>query len=66
MATPRFPGGSVSTRSPPTAIVPAVTSSRPAIILSSVDFPQPEGPRKTTNSPASMDRETSSSTVSAP
>ena len=31
---------------------PAVMSSRPAISRSSVDFPQPEGPTKTTNSPS--------------
>jgi len=29
-------------------------SSRPAIILSAVDFPQPEGPTKIMNSPSAI------------
>jgi hypothetical protein len=40
-----------------------VTSSSPAIILSSVDFPQPDGPTSTMNSPSSMRRLTSSTAV---
>ena len=40
-------------------ISPSVSFSKPAISLSSVDFPQPEGPTKTTNSPFSIDRCTS-------
>src|ERR671920_2564799 len=31
-------------------------SSRPAIIRRAVDFPQPDGPTKTTNSPSGMSR----------
>ena len=31
---------------------PAVMFSSPAIIRSKVDFPQPEGPTSTTNSPS--------------
>ena len=34
----------------PIKISPEVISSRPAIILSIVDFPQPEGPTSTINS----------------
>ena len=40
----------------PIEIVPSVISSRPAIIRSSVDFPQPDGPTSTMNSP-SCDRQ---------
>ena len=50
MAMPRFEGSTSLTRWPPISISPEVTSSSPAIIRSSVDFPQPEGPTKTTNS----------------
>src|SRR5215470_4009029 len=46
---------SVSTRSPPTVMAPLVGRSSPAIRLSSVDFPLPEGPMIATDSP----RETS-------
>jgi hypothetical protein len=33
-------------------IAPPLLSSRPAIMRSVVDFPQPEGPTSTTNSPS--------------
>ena len=46
-------GRSVTSRSP-IEIVPPVTSSRPAIIRSSVDLPQPDGPTRTRNSPLPM------------
>ena len=36
--------------------IASVISSRPAIIRRSVDFPQPEGPTKTTNSPFSAEK----------
>src|SRR5258708_5193884 len=39
---------------PPMLISPSLTTSSPAIILSRVDLPQPEGPTSTTNSPSSM------------
>src|SRR5438105_3674451 len=58
MATPRSDGSSSFMRLPPMKISPSLTSSRPAIILSSVDFPQPDGPTKTTNSPSSMASDT--------
>ena len=38
--------------------VPSVIVSRPAIILSSVDFPQPDGPTKTQSAPSGMPIET--------
>src|SRR5215475_15339197 len=38
------------------AMVPALISSRPAIMRSVVDLPQPEGPTSTTNSWSLMDR----------
>ena len=45
----------VTSRSP-IQISPAVTSSSPAIIRSSVDLPQPEGPTSTMNSPLAIVR----------
>ena len=36
----------------PMKISPALISSRPATMRSSVDLPQPEGPTMTTNSPS--------------
>ena len=41
-------------------IVPAVVSSIPAISFSSVDFPQPDGPTSTMNSPSRTSSVTSS------
>ena len=38
----------------PIAISPSVISSSPAIIRSSVDLPQPDGPTSTQNSPSSI------------
>ena len=51
---------SVSTRSPATVTVPAVGRSRPAMRLSSVDLPLPEGPMIAMASPAAISRLTSS------
>ncbi len=45
---------------------PSVISSRPAIILSVVDFPHPEGPTKTTNSLSAISRLTSFTAVTFP
>jgi len=39
--------------------VPAVIGSSPAIMRSTDDLPQPEGPRSTTNSPSATVKETS-------
>jgi hypothetical protein len=44
------------TTSPPISSSPSVMSSRPAIIRSAVDFPQPEGPTRIMNSPSLMSR----------
>src|SRR6478736_6327634 len=46
----RWRGASSVTSVPPMLIAPAVTSSRPAIMRNSVDFPQPDGPTSTMNS----------------
>src|SRR3546814_195142 len=48
------------TSSPSSRILPEVGSSSPAIILSVVVLPQPEGPSSTKNSPFSMVKEESS------
>src|SRR4051812_40100758 len=56
MASLRLPGASPVTSRPSMLMVPPLVSSRPAINLSKVDLPQPEGPTKTTNSPFSMTR----------
>src|SRR6476660_2528044 len=66
MATPRAPGGSWSTRSPPIEILPPSTRSSPAIMRRSVDFPQPDGPRKATNSPELIRSDSSEMTFTAP
>src|SRR3712207_4289105 len=56
MAILRSAGGSSFTRLLPIRISPPLTVSRPAMMRSKVDLPQPEGPTKTTNSPSSTDR----------
>src|SRR6266480_4737667 len=43
---------------PPIAISPAEISSRPAIMRSNVDLPQPDGPTSTQNSPFAMSMST--------
>jgi hypothetical protein len=45
-----------SSSTPPTQIVPTVGASRPAISCSNVDLPQPESPRRQTNSPSAAVR----------
>ena len=42
------------TRCPPMRNSPEVMSSSPAIMLSVVDFPHPDGPTRITNSPSAM------------
>ena len=49
-------GGRSLTTVPPIAISPEEISSSPAIIRSSVDLPQPDGPTNTTNSPERISR----------
>ena len=51
-------GGMLLTTFEPMLISPPPISSKPAIILSRVDLPQPEGPTKTTNSPSSISMDT--------
>src|SRR5215470_17916339 len=58
-------GRSFTTRSP-IEMVPEVTSSRPAMDRSAVDFPQPEGPTSTMNSPSFTSRLRSSSALTPP
>src|SRR5678816_731911 len=53
MAISRSFGGMVLTVRPPIVTTPAEISSSPAIMRSSVDLPQPEGPTNTQNSPSS-------------
>src|SRR5690606_3504568 len=48
------------TRSPPMRSSPSVMSSRPAIMLSVVDFPQPDGPTRMMNSPSAISKFASS------
>jgi hypothetical protein len=56
----RFSGGTVDsgeeTILSPTAIVPPEGGMKPAIILSVVVFPQPDGPSSETSSPSSIVR----------
>src|SRR3954453_18370250 len=52
MARLRSRGARSLTRRSPMIISPEVMSSRPTIIRSSVDFPQPEGPTRIMNSPS--------------
>ena len=51
MPKPRFSGGSVSIRISSRWIVPPESGSSPAMQLSAVDLPQPEGPSSAMNSP---------------
>src|SRR5579863_1777361 len=66
MAIRRSRGGSRVTTRPPIRTSPRVGSSSPAIIRSSVVFPEPEGPRKTMNSPSRVSRLTSLTAPSCP
>src|SRR5918997_5113620 len=52
----RSRGASSFTRSPPMISSPSEMSSRPAIIRSAVDFPQPDGPTRIMNSPSPISR----------
>ena len=53
MAMPRELGSRSVTSSPSIEIRPEDTSSNPAIILKTVDLPQPEGPTSTVKEPLS-------------
>src|SRR5260370_919252 len=66
MATSRCAGERPLTLSPPMRISPLVGSARPAMRLSVVDLPQPEGPTSERNSPSAMSRDSSLSASGAP
>ena len=66
MAMSRSFGGTLLTTRPAIAISPEVIVSSPAIMASSVDFPQPDGPTSTMNSPGSTSRSTPFSTSTVP
>src|ERR1043165_3400194 len=66
MAMPRLRGGRSFTTRLPMTISPEVGCSRPAIMRSIVVLPQPEGPRKTTNSPSRISRSMPSTAATSP
>ena len=66
MARRRCAGALPVTSWPSIRIDPPLTSSRPAISRSSVDFPQPDGPTKTTNSPSWISRSIDGMTLASP
>src|SRR5262245_3576401 len=66
MAMRRSRGVKSLTTLPPIRISPAVGVSRPAIMRRRVVFPEPEGPRKTRNSPSRVSRFTSLTAPSSP
>src|SRR5262245_27987041 len=66
MAMSRWGGSKSVTSTPPIETVPSVTSSSPAIIRKSVDFPQPDGPTSTMNSPSATVSVTSSTARTPP
>ena len=63
---PRCAGGTSFIRTPSMLKSPPVIRSNPAIIRKSVDFPQPEGPTNTINSPVLMSRLMSFNTLTSP
>src|ERR671910_2478848 len=56
MAMSRSRGGRSLTTWSPIKTLPPLMSSRPAIIRRAVDFPHPDGPTKTTNSPSGISK----------
>src|SRR3982750_1047226 len=60
-----FGGTSLTLRSP-MRISPPLISSRPAIMRSRVDLPQPEGPTRTVKDPSAMSMSTPCSTAVSP
>jgi len=59
-------GPGFSTGLPKESTVPAEGATKPATMLSSVDFPQPEGPSRQTNSLAATSRSMSCSATTPP
>ena len=66
MAMLRSAGRTPFMERPLIAMSPEVISSSPAIMLSSVDLPQPDGPTRTRNSPSSTEMLVSCRTLTAP
>ena len=66
MPMPLAFGSAQVTFFPPIQICPLLTSTRPAIPLSRVDLPQPEGPSRTMNSPSSISIDSFSMTETPP
>ncbi len=66
MAMPRSAAGTLFMVLPPIDSSPDVISSSPAIMRSSVDLPQPEGPTNTTSSRSATDSETSRTASTLP
>jgi hypothetical protein len=60
------PGAGPRGRRPPSRMEPPAGGTRPATARSSVDLPQPEGPRTTRTSPAAACRVTSSTATRSP
>src|SRR6516162_4773263 len=65
MASPRCAAGTSFTRAPSIRMSPSLAVSRPQIMRSRVDLPQPDGPTKTMNSPFSKARSTPWITVAS-
>jgi hypothetical protein len=66
MAMSRSFGGTSLTRLVPMRISPPEISSRPAIMRSSVDLPQPDGPTSTVKEPSVMSMSTPCRTAVSP
>src|SRR5271154_5258833 len=66
MAMSRSLGAMLLTTRPPMLISPPLISSSPAIMRSSVDLPQPEGPTSTQNSPSAIEMSTPCTTGVVP
>src|SRR5262245_24703215 len=66
MAMSRSRGRTSLTSRPSISIVPLSMSSSPAIVLSRVDLPQPDGPTSTANSPEDTFRSMPRSTSTGP
>ena len=66
MAMPRSAAATRFIGLPAISSSPDVISSRPAIMRSKVDLPQPDGPTKTTSSRSSMVSETSRTASTLP
>ena len=66
MAMSRCEGCRLLTARPLMRISPPVMVSSPAMVLSKVDLPQPEGPTSTRNPPSSIERSMPFSTSTVP